>query len=128
MSAPVTPTAAAPGVQVLLDAEKEANRQVQQARQYRVQRLKDARHDAQREIEALKRLKQEEYTLYERSVMGSLDETVAQYGRETATKLEEIKRTGEEKCEEVAKVLLETVLKVEPQMHRNASLRMREGN
>ncbi|PJF19723.1 V-type ATPase, G subunit [Paramicrosporidium saccamoebae] len=123
MSTPATPTVAAPGVQVLLDAEKEANRQIQAARQ-----CTDARADAHHEIEALKRSKQTEYTEYERTVMGSLEATVEEYGRETAVALEEIKRVGEQKSAEAAKVLLATVIKVEPQIHRNAALRMREGN
>jgi V-type H+-transporting ATPase subunit G len=48
-------------VQILLDAEKEASRQVQQARQYRVQKLKDARTEATKEIEELKMTKQREH-------------------------------------------------------------------
>jgi V-type H+-transporting ATPase subunit G len=90
--------------------------------------LKDARTDAHQEIEALKRAKQTEYAEYERTVMGSLETTVEEYGRETAVALEEIKRVGEQKNAEVAKILLATVVKVEPQIHRNAALRMREGN
>jgi hypothetical protein len=42
--------------------------------------------------------------------------------------LEEIRQIAEEKEDEVVKLLLGAVTKVEPHMHRNSSLRMREGN
>ena len=94
----------------------------------RVQRLKDARAEAQKEIETLKRTKQEEYAAYERSVLGSLEGTVQEYTRETQCKLEEIRQIAGEKEGEVVKLLLGTVTKVESHIHRNSSLRMREGN
>lgn len=93
-----------------------------------MQRLKDARHEAQLEIEALKQAKHEEYLEYERSVLGSLDATMAECAAETATKLEEIRRIAQERSAEAVKLLLDTVTSLEPQLHLNAALRMREGN
>ena len=49
------------GIQTLLEAEKEAGKIVQKARQYRTQRLKDARVEAQVELEGLKTAKMAEY-------------------------------------------------------------------
>lgn len=121
-STPVAPSAA-PGVQVLLDAEREASRQIQQARQHRVQRLKDARAEAQTEIEALKRAKQEEYEAFERSLLGGLDECVKEYARETEASLEEVKAVAGEKSPEMVKLLLETVNRVEPCPHPNTLIR-----
>jgi V-type H+-transporting ATPase subunit G len=59
------------GIQTLLEAEKEASKIVQKAKLYRTQRLKDARLDAQQEIEKMKQKKQEEFKAYELKVFNS---------------------------------------------------------
>jgi len=74
------------GIQTLLEAEKEASKIVQQARQCklmaygnsalldlnlfidRIQKLKDARTEATKEIEAYKRAKEQEFRAFEDSV------------------------------------------------------------
>jgi V-type H+-transporting ATPase subunit G len=53
------------GIQLLLEAEKEASKIVEKARSYRVQRLKDARLEAQKEIEILKQQKTKQFMEYE---------------------------------------------------------------
>ena len=94
----------------------------------RVQRLKDARREAQLEIEALKQVKHEEYLEYERSVLGSLDVTIAECAQETATTLEEIRKTATEKSKDAVEAVLDAVLAVKPAIHLNSALRIREGN
>lgn len=86
--------------------------------------MKDARNEAQAEIEALKSEKVEEYTAYERAVMGSLEGAVAEYAKETAIRLEEVQRTGEAQLPVVVSRLLEAITKVEPRMHVDARLRL----
>lgn len=49
------------GIATLLDAEKESSKIVAKARQYRVQRLKEARSEALKEIEAFKVAKEKEF-------------------------------------------------------------------
>lgn len=55
-------------IQTLLEAEKEAQQIVEKARQYRTQRVKDARSEAQKEIEKYKAKKEAEYKEYEKQV------------------------------------------------------------
>jgi V-type H+-transporting ATPase subunit G len=57
-----------PGIQTLLEAEKEASKIVEKAKLYRTQRLKDARVEAQMEIDKLKQQKQQEFKEYEMKV------------------------------------------------------------
>lgn len=92
----------------------------------RVQRLKDARNEAQKEIETLKQGKAEEYAAYERSVMVGLEATIEEYARDTAGKLEQVKSTGESHMEEVIGELLKTIIDVETTICPNTSLRMKK--
>jgi V-type H+-transporting ATPase subunit G len=57
---------ATPGISTLLDAEKEAAKIVAKAKAYRIQRLKDARLEASKEIEALKAAKAAEFAQFEK--------------------------------------------------------------
>ena len=58
------------GIQILLEAEKEASKIVQKGRQYRIQKLKDAKTEAQKEIYALKAQKQSEFESLTKGVSG----------------------------------------------------------
>lgn len=55
-------------IQTLLEAEKDAQAIVEKARTYRTQRLKDARSEAAKEVEAYKKKKEEEFKEYESQV------------------------------------------------------------
>ena len=55
-------------IQLLLEAEKEAGKIVAKSRQYRIQRLKDARSEAIKEIEAIKAQKNAEFAQFEAQV------------------------------------------------------------
>lgn len=55
-------------IQTLLEAEKDAQQIVEKARQYRTQRLKDARSEAQKEIDKYKSKKESEYKDFEAKV------------------------------------------------------------
>ncbi|KAG8755568.1 H(+)-transporting V1 sector ATPase subunit G [Serendipita sp. 396] len=56
------------GIQTLLEAEKEAAKVVQQARQYRTQKLKDARSEAAKDLETYKAQKDNELKAFEQKV------------------------------------------------------------
>ena len=92
----------------------------------RVQRLKDARAEASKEIESLKQQKIAEYGAFEMEVALSLREAVEEYDKKTTLELEEVQKTGQDNREQVVQFLLETVTKVQPHMHLNASLRIKE--
>lgn len=85
-----------------------------------MQRLKDARNEAESEIEALKAAKKQEYLSFEQSIVTVLDESV----KEQATRTEEeLKRTEEMAArnrEAVLRLLVEKVLDVQPALHPNA--------
>lgn len=86
-----------------------------------MQRLKDARAEAQKEIEQLKQQKIAEYKEYERSVLGSLDVAMQEYAVETEEKVRQVQRVGQEKEGEIVEMLIEFVTKVEPKVHQNIS-------
>jgi len=103
----------------LLEAEKEAAKIVQQARQYRVQKLKDARAEASKEIEGYKRAKEQEFKAFEASHAGTTSTTQAALDRETDAKLKEIEAIFSQKQDEVVTTLLSRATLVQPELHRN---------
>ncbi|KAJ3505779.1 hypothetical protein NLJ89_g7235 [Agrocybe chaxingu] len=113
------------GIQTLLEAEKEAAKIVQQARQYRVQKLKDARAEASKEIEEYKRAKEQEFRAFEDSNIlhlqhaGNTSTTQAALDKETDAKLREIDAVYQKKRDHVVKTLLERAVLVQPELHRN---------
>jgi len=106
-------------IQTLLEAEKEAQKVVQQARQYRTQRLKDARSEAAKEIEAYKTQKEQEFKAYEASHTGNTQSVQATVDKETDVKLRVISQQYEKNKDAVVKKLLDRVTLVKPELHRN---------
>ncbi|CAJ0633374.1 18394_t:CDS:2 [Entrophospora sp. SA101] len=96
------------GIQKLLEAEKEASMIVEKARQYRVDRLKAARTEAAKEIEALKEQKNLEFKAFE-----------AELDAETEIKLESIQMAFKDNKDSVIDKLLSTITTVQPKVHMN---------
>ncbi|KAF9005932.1 H+-ATPase G subunit-domain-containing protein [Cyathus striatus] len=107
------------GIQTLLEAEKEAAKIVQQARQYRVQKLKDARAEASKEIEEYKKAKEQEFKAFEASHANTTSNAQTAVDRETETKLQEITDSYNKNKDAVVKKLLDRVVLVKPELHRN---------
>ncbi|KAG7444314.1 V-type ATPase [Guyanagaster necrorhizus] len=107
------------GIQTLLEAEKEAAKIVQQARQYRVQKLKDARSEASKEIEAYKKAKEAEFKAFEASHAGTTSSAQASIDKETDIKLQSITASFNSNKDHVVKKLLDRVVLVKPELHRN---------
>ncbi|KAF0480159.1 V-type ATPase [Gigaspora margarita] len=107
------------GIQTLLEAEKDAAKIVQNARTYRVQRLKEARTEAIKEIEALKARKNAEFQSFEAEHAGSSDQSVALVEAETESKLITIKEAFENKKPLVMEKLFAAVTNVQPKIHKN---------
>ncbi|KAK7061098.1 hypothetical protein VNI00_000834 [Paramarasmius palmivorus] len=107
------------GIQTLLEAEKEAAKIVQQARQYRVQRLKDARAEASKEIEEYKKTKEDEFKAFEASRAGTTSNAQAAIDKETEAKLNSITESYNKNKDAVVKKLLDRVVLVKPELHRN---------
>ncbi|KAH9945717.1 H+-ATPase G subunit-domain-containing protein, partial [Amylocystis lapponica] len=106
-------------IQTLLEAEKDAAKVVQQARQYRVQKLKDARAQATKEIEEYKKVKEAEFKAFEASHAGSTQNAQVAVDKETAVKLQEIGEAYLKNKDQVVKKLLARVVLVKPELHRN---------
>ncbi|EIN03809.1 V-type ATPase [Punctularia strigosozonata HHB-11173 SS5] len=107
------------GIQTLLEAEKEAAKIIAQARQYRVQKLKDARSEALKEIEEYKKAKEQEFKAFESSHAGVNQEAQAAVDKETEAKLQSITSSYEAQKDAVVKKLLDRVVLVKPELHRN---------
>ncbi|KAH8093814.1 H+-ATPase G subunit-domain-containing protein [Cristinia sonorae] len=106
-------------IQTLLEAEKEASKVVQQARQYRVQKLKDARTQATKEIEEYRKAKEQEFKAFEASHAGSTQTAQTAIDRETEVKRKEITEQYLKSKDQVVKKLLDRVVLVKPELHRN---------
>ena len=104
-----------------MEAEKEATRIVQKSRQYRVQRLKDARSEAAKEIEELKAQRMKEFKDMEGTNSGTSDKMQVQMEKETEAKLKEVQGMYEKNKEEVLKMILDTVLNVDTSVHANVA-------
>jgi len=107
------------GIQTLLEAEKDAAKIVQQARQYRVQRLKDARTQATKEIEEYKRAREQQFKAFESSRAGSTSNAQSAVDKDTEVKLQVITESYNENKDQVVKKLLDRVVLVQPELHRN---------
>jgi len=107
------------GIQTLLEAEKEAAKIVQQARQYRAQRLKDARTEATKEIEEYKRAKEEEFKAFQASHAGTTSTAQSAVDKETEINLQNITESYGANKDKVVKKLLDRVVLVQPELHRN---------
>ncbi|KAF8545423.1 vacuolar ATPase [Trichophaea hybrida] len=108
------------GIQTLLDAEREAQRIVQKARTYRTQKVKEARSEAQKEIEEYKKQKEAEFKRFEAEHSGSNAQAEQEADRQVQEQLLEIKRIGAEKMDKVVADLVKAVIDVNPKPHRNA--------
>ncbi|TFK26174.1 V-type ATPase [Coprinopsis marcescibilis] len=107
------------GIQTLLEAEKEASKIVQQARQYRVQKLKDARTDASREIDEYKKTKEREFKAFESSHAGTTSVAQTNVDRDTEEKLTTITESYNKSKDTVVTKLLDRVVLVHNDLHRN---------
>lgn len=107
------------GIQTLLEAEKDAAKVVGEARQYRVKRLKDARTEADGEIEAYRNAKDQEFSAFQSSHAGSTQDAQSVIDRDTDEKLDQITGAYNTHKDEVLRKLLDRVVLVQPELHRN---------
>jgi len=84
-----------------------------------VRRLKEARDEAATEIEQLKRAKQAAHLEYEQNLLNEVETHAEDWTRETEKDLQLVKKLGEEKMEHVVGLVVKSVLRVDPQVHKN---------
>ncbi|PGH14572.1 V-type ATPase, G subunit [Polytolypa hystricis UAMH7299] len=104
------------GIQTLLDAEREAQKIVQTAREYRTKRVKDARVEAQKEIEEYRKIKEEEFKKFEAEHSSGNKIAEDEANKEAEVKLQEITDAGKEKGGTVVGNLIQAVIDVRPEV------------
>ncbi|KAI8868121.1 V-type ATPase [Ramicandelaber brevisporus] len=107
------------GVQALLEAEREAAKIVEQARQYRLNRLREARVQAAAEIDALKSAKAKELQQYESEHSGSTSAAFDSVKQSTLGQLKAVADAFDTNRDAALKLLIDGTLKVEPKVHTN---------
>ncbi|CAM0135317.1 hypothetical protein VKS41_000098 [Umbelopsis sp. WA50703] len=107
------------GINTLLEAEREAAKIVEKAKQYRVQRLKDARTEANKEIEEIKAQKNAEYQKFVSEHAGE-STGASKVEAETEEKLKEIDQQYKENKQKVVQKMMESLVTVKPAPHENS--------
>ncbi|KAL2071247.1 hypothetical protein VTL71DRAFT_12482 [Oculimacula yallundae] len=102
------------GIQTLLDAEREAQKIVQRAREYRTKRVKEARDEAKKEIDAYKKSKDDEFKKFESEHTSGNKKAEEDANKDAETKIKEIKTAGKKGQDAVVKDLLNAVFDVKP--------------
>ncbi|KAI5209430.1 hypothetical protein E4T39_00876 [Aureobasidium subglaciale] len=101
------------GIQTLLDAEREAQKIVQQDR---TKRVKDARSEAQKEIDEYRNKKEEEFKQFSTQHTSGNEQAEKDASKDTDEKLKEIKSIGDKEGSTVVENLLRAVADVKPQV------------
>ncbi|PYI32821.1 vacuolar ATP synthase subunit G [Aspergillus indologenus CBS 114.80] len=122
------------GIQTLLDAEREAQKIVQQARECtvaaptnvhsslidtfcsdRTKRIRDAKAEAQKEIEEYRKQKEDEFKKFEAEHSSGYKKAEEDANKEAEVKLQEIKDAGSEKGSKVVDDLIHALIDVKPE-------------
>ncbi|SCU87929.1 LADA_0E07096g1_1 [Lachancea dasiensis] len=108
------------GIATLLKAEKEAHEIVSKARQYRQEKLKQAKSDAAEEINAYKQKKEQELKDYEAKNAGGVGGLEKEAETQVQSELKELEEIGKKKKSAVVKLLIGSVTKPVAEVHVNA--------
>ena len=101
------------GLQLLLDAEKQAQELVAKARKEKLQMMKTAREEARDEIQKFRKEKDAEYQEFEKTHSGDTDDATAQMKKKTEDGIAAIKKDTEENSQRVVDMLIDYVVDVE---------------
>ncbi|KAI1079791.1 vacuolar ATPase [Whalleya microplaca] len=99
------------GIQTLLDAEREASKIVQKVR---TKRVREARDEAKKEIEAYRKAKEEEFKKFEAEHTQGNKQAEDEANKEAEVKIKEIQAAGKKSQGKVADDLLKAVFDVKP--------------
>ncbi|KAF2820558.1 vacuolar ATPase, partial [Ophiobolus disseminans] len=100
------------GIQTLLDAERDAQKIVQQDR---TKRVKDARNEAQKEIDDYKKEKDTEYQQFEQKHSSGNQKAEDDAKKDTDVKVKEIDEIGNKSGSKVVEQLLAAVTNAKPE-------------
>lgn len=107
------------GIKQLLIAEKGAAAKVEAARKQKQRRLKQAKDEAQAEVEAYRNEREAAYKKQETAHMGSRGDLEARIDGQTDAKLKQVDQAFQKNKDDVLKNLMDLVMDVEPQLHKN---------
>ncbi|KAH7259997.1 H+-ATPase G subunit-domain-containing protein [Fusarium solani] len=102
------------GIQTLLDAEREASKIVQKAREFRTKRIREARDEAKREIADYKNNKEDEYKKFEAEHSKGNQQAEDEANKEANAQIKSIQEAGKKGQAQVVKNLLNAVFEVQP--------------
>jgi len=111
--------ASSQGITALLEAEKEAQKIVQKARDYRTARVKEARSEASKDIDDYKSKREAEFTSYQDQFSGSSTNAQGETNNATDEQIESLKSSTSANKDKVVATLLEKVVEVNANLHRN---------
>ncbi|EPY50157.1 V-type ATPase subunit G [Schizosaccharomyces cryophilus OY26] len=94
------------GIQQLLEAEKVARSIVEKARQHRIQRLKDARQEAKREIEEYAVTKEKEFKDLESKASGVYSQAEEETKKQVEENFGTIKENANKNSDKVVEAIL----------------------
>jgi V-type H+-transporting ATPase subunit G len=102
------------GIQTLLDAEREAAKIVQQAREFRTKRVREARDEAKNEIAEYKAKKEDEYKKFEAEHSKGNQQAEDEANKEADKQIKGIQEAGKKSQSGIVKNLLNAVLEAKP--------------
>ncbi|KAG6213189.1 hypothetical protein E4U50_001446 [Claviceps purpurea] len=111
---PQSPRSARHGIQTLLDAEREASKIVQKAREFRTKRVREARDEAKQEIADYKAKKEDEFQKFGAEHSKGNEQAEAEASKEADKHIKTIKEAGSKGQASVVKNLLSAVFDVKP--------------
>ncbi|KAK4007615.1 V-type proton ATPase subunit G [Daphnia magna] len=107
------------GIQQLLAAEKKAADKVAEARKRKARRLKQAKEEAQSEIEAYRLEREKQFKDFESKHLGSRDDVAAKIDKDMKMKLDIINRCMASNKELVIQQIMSYVYEIKPAIHKN---------
>jgi len=107
------------GIQQLLVAEKKSAEKVAEARKRKARRLKQAKEEAQAEVDAYKAECEKNYKDHEQRILGSRGDMETKIEVKTKQQIEEINRNVQLHREKAMQKLLKLVCDIKPELHEN---------
>ncbi|EHB03784.1 V-type proton ATPase subunit G 3 [Heterocephalus glaber] len=112
-------TSQSQGVHQLLQAEKRAKDKLEEAKNGKRKRLKQAKEEAMAEIDQYRMEREKEFRLRESKIMGSQSNVSDEVEEQTRQKIQELNRSYNQCMESVTVQLLSMVCDMKPEIHVN---------
>ncbi|KAK0408737.1 hypothetical protein QR680_004127 [Steinernema hermaphroditum] len=110
------------GIQKLLVAERRAGEKINEARKRKTQLLKQAKQEAQAEIESYRQEREKSFKEHEQKSLGSKGDIEAKIREDTNAQLEAMTNSVSENKQAVIERLLQLVCDIRPELHHNLQL------